>query len=107
MAKKLTSWRRQGQSAPTVDYDSSSVDYDSDTTPYAGSGEQANSVIKPRTAWNKVAKVLTKFIKNPASDTNATAYDTSTVYDSSLTYDSIVSGESKSTTKKPTNWRTA
>ncbi len=107
MAKKLTQWRKQGQTATSVDYDASTVDYDSSTTPYASS-QTAESTVKKRTGWNKAVKRVVKFIKNPASDTNATIYDSNNIYDSTtLTYDSIVVGEPASTSKKPTDWRTA
>lgn len=104
MAKQITSWKKTGQTTPTVDFDSASVDYDSSTTPYAGNGQSANSEVKQRTSWDKGAKQVTAFSKNPASDTNNLIYDSNNNYDVSLTYDGIVANEPASTTKKPTEW---
>lgn len=107
MAKQLTSWRKKGRTTPTVDYDSPTVDYDGATTPYAGNGETPASVIKQVTAWGNRVKQLTRFIINPASDTNEYLYNSSALYNSSQTYNGIVVGEPRSTAKKPTDWSKA
>lgn len=107
MAKQLTSWRKKGRTTPTVDYDSPTVDFDSATTPYAGNGETPASVIKTRTSWGNRVKQLTRFIINPASDTNEYAYNSTALYNSSQTYNGIVVGEPRSTAKKPIDWSKA
>lgn len=107
MSKITTAWRRKGRSAPTIDYDDATVDFDSATTPYAGNGETPASVIKQRTSWGKRVKQLTRFIINPASDTNQYLYNSTAAYNSSQTYNGIVAGEPRSTAKKPTPWSKA
>lgn len=50
---------------------------------------------KPKRAWTK----------NPASSANEYPYDSASIaYDSTRTYDGVVTGEPKSTTKKPRTW---
>lgn len=107
MAKVLTSWRKKGRTAATVDYDAPTVDYDGATTPYAGNGETPNSVIKVRSDWRNRVKALTNFIINPASDANEYPYNSSQAYNSSATYSGIVVGEPQSTAKKPQAWSKA
>lgn len=107
MAKQLTNWRKKGRTAATVDYDAPTVDFDSATTPYAGNGETPASVIKQASSWAKRAKQLTRFIINPASDTNEYLYNSSLAYNSTATYSGNVSGEPHSTAKKPQLWSRA
>lgn len=107
MAKQLTSWRKKGRTAPTVDFDDATVDYDGSTTPYAGNGETPNSVIKTRSDWRNRVKALTHFIINPAADTNEYLYNSSLAYNSTATYSGIVVGEPHSTAKKPQLWSKA
>lgn len=107
MAKQITNWRKKGRTAPSVDYDDPTVDFDSATTPYAGNGETPASVIKMRTSWGNRVKQLTRFIINPASDTNEYAYNSTALYNSTQTYNGIVVGEPRSTAKKPTAWSNA
>ena len=107
MTKQLTTWRKKGRTAPSVDYDDPTVDFDSPTTPYAGNGETPASVIKQRSGWSKRVKQLTSFIINPASDTNEYLYNSTATYNSALTYNGIVVGEPRSTAKKPTAWSKA
>lgn len=107
MAKQLTQWRKKGRTAPTVNYDDATVDFDSATTPYAGNGETPASIIKQTTSWSKRVKQLTRFIINPASDTNQYLYNSTAAYNSSQTYNGIVVGEPRSTAKKPTAWSKA
>lgn len=107
MAKRLTTWRKKGRSAATADYDGATIDYDSATQKYAGNGETHTSVIKKLTSWSNRAKSATRFIKNTASDANEQVYDTGRAYDVAATYDGIVSGEPRSTAKKPTAWSNA
>lgn len=104
MTKQLTSWRKKGRTAPTVDYDDATVDYDDAATPYAGNGETPASVIKQRSGWRNRVKQLTSFVKNPAAYANDYFYNSSETYNSSQTYSGIVVGEPHSTAKKPTNW---
>lgn len=105
MAKQLTTWRKQGQSAASGDYDGASIDYDSSTQSYGGNNQGANSVIKQRTTWEKEAKQRSVFTQNPAADANDYAYNSaSIVYNTSRSYNGVVSGESRITTKKPTAW---
>lgn len=107
MAKQLTSWRKKGRTAATVDYDAPTVDFDSATTPYAGNGETPASVIKQTTSWSNRVKQLTRFIINPLAYANDAIYDSARAYDVAATYDGIVVGEPKSTAKKPTDWSKA
>jgi len=107
MAKQLTSWRKKGRTAPTVDYDAPAVDYDGATTPYAGNGETPASVIKQRTSWGKRVKALAHFLVNPASAVNYVQYNSSALYNSSATYNGLVASEPYSTAKKPTAWSKA
>lgn len=107
MTKQLSSWRKKGRTTATADYDGSTIDYDSGTQKYAGNGETPNSVIKQASVWSKAAKLASRFIKNPASDTNDQIFDTSRIYDVAATYDGIVANEPHSTAKKPTAWSKA
>lgn len=107
MVKLRTTWRKQGRTAPTVDYDDATVDYDGATTRYAGNGETPASVIKQRTLWGKAAKLLTRFVINPAAHTNEQIYNTDRTYNVDATYSGIVVGEPHSTAKKPTEWSKA
>lgn len=107
MAKQLTSWRKKGRSAPTVDYDAPAVDYDGSTTPYAGNGETPQSVIKQRSAWGKRVKAVTHFVINTLADANQAIFDSNRTYDVAATYDGIVVGEPTSTAKKATPWSKA
>ena len=104
MAKQLTSWRKQGRTTAITDYDGSTIDYDGAVTRYAGNGETHQSVIKQLTPWDKAVKAVTRFIINPASDTNQVVYNTASAYNVATTYDSIVTGEPRSTAKKPIIW---
>lgn len=104
MTKQPTSWRKQGRTTPTVDYDAPTVDYDDPNTKYADNGETAASVIKQRTLWGKRLKGATQFIINPLAYAARLAFNTHTQYNAHLTYDGIVPGEPRSTAKKPTDW---
>lgn len=107
MSKIVSSWRRKGRSAPSVDYDAPAVDYDGSTTPYAGNGETHDSVIKVRSDWRNRVKKLTNFVINPLADTNEYQYNSSLAYNSTATYSGIVVGEPHSTAKKPQAWSKA
>jgi|SRR5690606_23795093 len=105
MSKKLTSWRKQGQTAPTADFDSSTIDYDSPTQPYAGNGQSANSVVKRRSAWSKAVKRLNVFSKNPGSHAAEYAYNSASIaYNTTRNYNGIVVGLPMSTSKRLTAW---
>lgn len=105
MSKKLTSWRKQGQTAQTADFDSSTIDYDSPTQPYAGNGQSAGTVIKRRNAWSKAVKRLNVFSKNPGSHVNEYAYnDAAIAFNTTRNYNGIVIGLPMSSNKRLTAW---
>lgn len=107
MVKRRTQWKKQGRSAPTVDYDDSTVDYDDATTPYAGNGETPASVIKQRSLWARSVKPLTRFVINAAAHANEQIYNSDRIYNVDATYNGIVVGEPYSTAKKPALWSKA
>lgn len=107
MVKQRTQWRKQGRSAATVDYDDSTVDYDDATTLYAGNGETPASVIKRRSLWARSVKPLTRFLVNTAAHANEAIYNSDREYNVDATYSGIVTGEPRSTAKKPNIWSKA
>jgi hypothetical protein len=51
--KPRTTWKRQGQSTPTNDFDGNTIDYDSSSVQFGGTGQSPAGVIKQKTDWKK------------------------------------------------------
>jgi hypothetical protein len=51
--KQRSTVRREGQVAPTNDYDGNTIDYDSSSVQFGGTGQSPGGVIKQKTDWKK------------------------------------------------------